>query len=97
MAGMVGSIGAGQLVNLMTDISGGDIVLGYRYTLYVGIIFFSISLDTFFLYQIGQAIGRGEPDQSLNRPTKVTGQILYQNIYGQFFSRYGSRAGDSFF
>ncbi len=48
LAGMLGSVGSGQLVIWMTDLTG-DAVLGYRYTLYFGIGLSMLSLAPFAL------------------------------------------------
>lgn len=48
MAGMAGSIGSGRMVTVIGN-SVGDIILGYKYTLYIGILFSLLALIPFFL------------------------------------------------
>lgn len=47
MAGMAGSVGSGQLVGILGE-HFNDVILGYKYTLYVGIIFSLLALIPFF-------------------------------------------------
>ena len=48
LSGMAGSIGSGKLVTIIADYTG-DIVLGYQYTIYLGIVIGLISLVPFFM------------------------------------------------
>ena len=48
LSGMAGSIGSGKLVTVIADYTG-DIVLGYQYTIYLGIAIGLISLVPFFM------------------------------------------------
>jgi len=48
LAGMAGSLGSGKLVTLLGDWTG-DIILGYQYTLYIGILIGLLSLIPFLM------------------------------------------------
>lgn len=68
LAGMLGSVGSGQLVIWMTDLTG-DAVLGYRYTLYFGIGLSMLSLAPFAM------IRSAKPSPEEKRPGVSRAQL----------------------
>ncbi|KAA3632438.1 MAG: MFS transporter [Calditrichaeota bacterium] len=77
MAGMAGSFGSGQLVTIFAD-HYNDIILGYRYTLYIGIIFSLIALIPFFF------IKASRPSDDEN---KINLSLEQFRLRGKFYFR----------
>lgn len=79
LAGMIGSLGSGQLVVWLTGLTG-DAVLGYRYTLYVGIGLSVLSLIPFAL------IRSSRPSPEERRPA-ISRALLRtrRQFYGRVF------------
>jgi len=68
LAGMVGSVGSGKMVMLLSDLTG-DIILGYQITLYIGIFVALMALLPFML------IKASDPSKEENRIT-----LSYQQL-----------------
>lgn len=78
-AGMIGSMGSGQLVEFIAGQTG-DIILGYKYTLYIGIIFSLLALIPFFF------IKSAKPSAEENRIEINVEQLKKRGkFYGQVF------------
>lgn len=73
LAGMIGSLTAGKLVPIMTQLSG-DTILGYRYTLYIGIASGLLSLIPF----------------AMLRPTPISDEERRINISREQFRKRGT-------
>ncbi|MEE8576026.1 MAG: MFS transporter [candidate division Zixibacteria bacterium] len=55
LAGMIGSIGSGKLVVLLTEMTG-DSIISYRYTLYAGVAFCLLALIPFSLIKTAKPV-----------------------------------------
>ncbi|MBD3401273.1 MFS transporter [candidate division GN15 bacterium] len=79
LAGMIGSVGSGQLVVWLSEVAG-DTVLGYRYTLYFGIGFSMLSLIPFAMIRSAKPSAE-ERRLNLSRSQLKTRWPFYAKVF----------------
>jgi predicted MFS family arabinose efflux permease len=89
MAGMVGSVTSGKIVTIIADLTG-DIIIGYRYTLYAGI--FGSLLALFPFYKIKAAAPSAEENRIyINRKQlKRRGKFYFKVTIANFLVGLGA-------